>query len=288
MTIEADLQLADGRTLHYYDTADTADAGASGPATGVAVFWEHGTPNAGDPPEPLFRAAAEHGLRWVSYDRPGYCGSDPNPGRDVASGARDVTAIADALGVGQFAAVGHSGGGPHALAAGALLPDRVLAVVSISAPAPHGADGLDWFAGWSPSGIAEQQAALAGRTALEQYLASAEFDEETFTPADHAALNGSWSWLMGVVRKAMAAGDAGMVDDLLAGARPWGFSVADMAVPVLIMHGSQDRMVPSGHAEWLAAQIPGAELRLTPGDGHVSVLDSAPAALEWLSGRIAA
>ena len=123
----------------------------------------------------------------------------------MASAARDVTAIADALGVGQFAAVGHSGGGPHALAAGALLPDRVLGVVSISAPAPHGAEGLDWFAGWSPSGVAEQQAALAGRTALELYLASAEFDEETFTPADHAALNGSWSWLMGVVQE----GDGG-------------------------------------------------------------------------------
>ena len=278
MMIEADLELADGRTLHYYDTS----------AAGVAVFWEHGTPNAGDPPEPLFRAAAENGLRWVSYDRPGYCLSDANPGRDVAAAARDVTAIADALGVGQFAVVGHSGGGPHALAAGALLPDRVLAVVSISAPAPHGAGGLDWFAGWSPSGVAEQQAALAGRAALEQYLASAEFDEEIFTPADQAALEGSWSWLMGVVNKAMAAGDAGMVDDLLAGARPWGFSVTAMSVPVLILHGGQDRMVPSAHAEWLAAQIPGAELRLTPGDGHVSVLGHAPAALEWLSRRITA
>ena len=180
MVIEGDLELASGRTLHYYDAGDEADGGS--PAR-TAVFWHHGSPNAGDPPEPLFQAAAENSLRWVSYDRPGYCGSAQNPGRDIASAAGDVAAIADALDIGQFAVVGHSGGGPHALACGGLLPDRVLAVVSMSAPAPHDALGLDWFAGWSPSGVAEQRAALAGRTALEQYLATAEFDPETFTRA---------------------------------------------------------------------------------------------------------
>jgi pimeloyl-ACP methyl ester carboxylesterase len=283
MVIEGDLELADGRTLHYYD-----EVGGDSPDVRTAVFWHHGSPNAGDPPEPLFQAAAENSLRWVSYDRPGYCGSASRPGRDIASAAVDVAAIADALDIGQFAVVGHSGGGPHALACGALLPDRVLAVVSMSAPAPHGAVGLDWFAGWSPSGVAEQRAALAGRTALEEYLATAEFAPETFTPDDHAALQGSWSWLMTVVRKAMAAGDAGMVDDLLAGARPWGFDVAHLSVPVLILHGGLDRMVPSSHGSWLAARCRGAELRLLPGDGHISVLDHAPAALAWLREQIAA
>ena len=164
MVTEADLELSDGRTLHYYDThGDGQDAR-------TAVFWHHGTPNVGSPPEPLFPAAAENGLRWVSYDRPAYGGSSPNPGRDIASAAGDVAAIADALGIGRFAALGHSGGGPHALACGALLPERVIAVVSVSASAPFDAEGLDWFAGWSPSGVAEQRAALAGRAALQAYL----------------------------------------------------------------------------------------------------------------------
>jgi hypothetical protein len=61
---EADLELSDGRTLHCYDTReDESDAR-------VAIFWHHGTPNVGSPPEPLFPAAAENGLRWVCYDRP--------------------------------------------------------------------------------------------------------------------------------------------------------------------------------------------------------------------------
>lgn len=54
---ETDLALGDGRTLHVYDTG-TGDGTA-----GLAVFWQHGTPSTGAPPEPLFAAAAERGIR---------------------------------------------------------------------------------------------------------------------------------------------------------------------------------------------------------------------------------
>lgn len=277
---ESDLELDDGRTLHCYDTRE------GGSDDRVAVFWHHGTPNVGAPPEPLFPAAADNGLRWVSYDRPGYGGSSPHPGRDIASAAADVAAVADALGIGRFAVLGHSGGGPHALACGALLPERVIAVVSASAPAPPDAEGLDWFAGWSRSGVDEQRAARAGRAALEAYLPTAEFDPQTFTEGDEAALGGAWSWMLTVVNAALEGGDEGMVEDLLAGAQAWGFAPADVTVPALIMHGDADRMVPSGHGEWIAAHCPTAELRLAAGAGHITVLDAAPAALAWLREQI--
>lgn len=281
MLTETDLVLTDGRTLHYYDTReDDSDQR-------VPVFWLHGTPNVGSPPEPLFAAAAENGLRWVSYDRPVYGGSSPHPGRDIASAAADVASIADALGISRFAVLGHSGGGPHALACGTLLPARVSGVVSVSAPAPHQAEGLDWFAGWSRSGVAEQRAAAAGRAALADYIATADFDMDAFIPADQEALGGRWAWLGDVAGQAFEAGPDGMIEDLLAGAAPWGFAPADISVPVLIMHGHQDRMVPSSHGEWLAARCPTAELRVSAGDGHISVLDRAPAALAWVRDRLA-
>ena len=276
MVTEKDLHLGRGRTLHYYDTCEDASDDRT------PVFWMHGTPNLGSPPEPLFQAAAERGLRWVSYDRPGYGGSSPQPGRDVAAAAADVAGIADAIGARQFAVFGHSGGGPHALACGALLPGRVTAVVSASAPAPHGAPGLDWFAGWTGYGTGEQRAAAAGRAVLAQYLASAEFDADSFIPADEEALGGRWAWLGGVAGAAMEQGPDAMIDDLLASARPWGFDLAGITVPVLIMHGAADRMVPPSHADWLAANCSSAELRIVPGAGHITVLDSAPAALGWL------
>jgi len=279
VTTELDLTLDDGATLHVYDT---------GPAGGddrLAVFWHHGTPNLGAPPAPLFPASERLGLRWVSYDRPGYGGSTPCPGRSVGSAAGYVAAVADSLGIERFALMGHSGGGPHALACGALLPDRAVAVVSGAGLAPFDAEGLDWFAGMVPSGVASLSAAAEGRAAKERHEASdAEYDPE-FTPADLAALGGEWSWFGSVVGPAVAAGPGGLIDDDLAYVSPWGFDPAGVAVPVLLLHGGRDRIVPSSHGEWLAARCPSAELRLSPDDGHISILTSAPAALAWLRER---
>ena len=171
MITETDLELVDGRTLHVYDAPpDDADAR-------LTVFWHHGTPNTGAPPEPLLPAAAQRTIRWVSHDRPGYGGSTPQPGRDVASAATDVAAIADALGIERFAVMGHSGGGPHALACAALLPERVLGAVIVAGLAPFQAEGLDWFAGMAAAGAAELRpddghiSVLSSATAALEWLA---------------------------------------------------------------------------------------------------------------------
>jgi len=276
---EFDVELADGRTLHAYDTGHVGDTDP------LAVLWHHGTPNIGAPPEPLFPAAARLGIRWVSYDRPGYGGSSPRPGRDVASAAADVSAIANAVGIDRFAVMGHSGGAPHALACAALLPDRVLSVVSIAGLAPYGADGLDWFAGMAPTGVASLRAATEGRTAKERYEASAPDGDPGFTEADHGALAGDWSWFGKVVGPALKDGPGGLIDDDLAYVAPWGFEPGEVVAPALFAHGGGDRVVPSSHSEWLARRCPSAELRLLPDDGHISVLNSAAAALDWLRTR---
>ena len=272
------MNLGDGRTLHSYDTG----------GDGFPVIWHHGTPNIGAPPRPLFGVAERLGLRWVGYDRPSYGGSTPNEGRTIGSAAADAAAVADALGIDRFAVMGHSGGSPHGLACAALLPGRVVAAVSTSGLAPFGAEGLDWFSGMVPSGIASLRAATQGRAAKLSYETSgAEYDPE-FTPADLETLEGEWSWLGEVVGPAMDNGPGGLVDDDIAYVTAWGFDPAQIAVPVLLGHGSDDGIVPSSHSEWLASRIPGAELRISPGDGHISVLRSAPASLEWLAGKVAA
>ena len=272
MISEIDIGLADGRTLHGYHR---------GPAGDVAVVWHHGTPNIGAPPEPLFAAADRLGIRWVAYDRPGYGGSTPNPGRDVASAADDVAAVADALGIDRFAVMGHSGGGPHALACAARLPERVSAVVSVAGLAPFGAEGLDWFAGMGEAGTAGLRAALDGRAAKERFEASAD-GEPDFVDADWAALAGEWSWFGRVVGPALEAGPAPLVDDDLAFVDPWGFDPAEVRAPARFLHGGRDRVVPSTHGAWLAARCPAGELQVSPDDGHISVLSGAESALEWL------
>jgi pimeloyl-ACP methyl ester carboxylesterase len=172
------------------------------------------------------------------------------------------------------------------MACGVLLGDRIRSVVSVSAPAPWSAEGLDFFAGMSDGSVRELIAAgKGGRSALEHILATGDFDPESFTAADWSALNGEWSWFDGIVTAGTAHGFGGMMDDLLAAMSPWGFDVSRLSTPTLIMHGTDDRMVPSSHARWLAARCPRAELRLEAGQGHISVLGSARSALEWVRAR---
>jgi pimeloyl-ACP methyl ester carboxylesterase len=277
---EVDLATADGRLLHAYDV------GPTGRSDELVVLWHHGTPNIGAPPEPLFEIARSLGIRWIGYDRPGYGGSTPDRGATVAAAATDASRVADHLGVGSFAVLGHSGGGPRALACAALLPDRVLAVVSISSPAPWPAAGLDYFAGMSEGGARELRAAAQGRAELHKVLATNEFDPQSFIPADEAALGGHWSWFNGIVQAATANGLDGMVEDDVGAMASWGFDPAQVRAPTLIVHGTGDRMVPSSHGEWLADHCPTAELRLKPGEGHISVLNAAPAALAWLRDQV--
>ena len=269
------MKLGDDRTLHAYDTgADDADGR-------LVVFWHHGSPNIGAPPEPLFSPADRLGIRWVSYDRPGYGGSTPRPGRDVASAAGDASAVADALGIDRFAVMGHSGGGSHALACAALLGERVMGAVVVSGMAPFGAEGLEWFEGFGPGGAAQLRAAAAGRAALEKHLAESD-DDPGFTPEDEAALAGEWSWLVDVVRPALTGGMEGFIEDDLASVDAWGFDPAEVAAPALFVHGGRDRVVPCSHGEWLARRVPSAELWLRPGDGHISILNQGAAAMGWL------
>lgn len=276
---ETDVSLPGGGVLHVYDTG--------GP--GHPVIWHHGTPNTGPPPAPLFADAERLGPRWIGYDRPGYGGSTPSPDRPVSSAAGLSAAVADALGIEEFAVMGHSGGGPHALACAALLPERVTAAVVAASLAPYDPTdpgGLDYTAAMAASGVAALEAAAAGRPTKEQHEAEHgdDYDPE-FCEADQAALEGEWSWFKSVVGPGAESGPAPAIDDDLAYVRPWGFDVASIAAPVLVLHGGRDRIVPIAHGAWLVARIPGATLQEHPDDGHISVLTHGADALEWLSAR---
>jgi len=268
-----DVRLTDGRLVRVYDTGvgEVADA--------PTVLWHHGSPQTGAPLEPLLSAAAARGIRLLSYGRPSYGGSSPHRGRNVASAGTDVAQIVDALGVARFAVMGASGGGPHALACAAFLPDRVTGVVCLAGLAPF-TESFDWYAGMVAAG--GLRAASAGREARERYAVSAEFDVNSFTPADWAALNGAWASLGADSVQAGAAGPNGLIDDDLAFVAPWGFDVAQIDAPVLLVQGGQDRVVPPTHGDWLMRNCPSSELWLRPRDGHISILGAVPLAMDWL------
>src|SRR6476646_3986228 len=132
------IQTSDGRQLCVYDAGDPA---------GPAILYHHGTPSSGLLDEPWIEDARARGARLIGFDRPGYGGSTERPGRSVADVAGDVTAILDGLGIDRCATWGVSGGGPHALACAALLPERIEAVATLVSVAPYDAEGLDWLEG---------------------------------------------------------------------------------------------------------------------------------------------
>lgn len=270
-----DVRLDDGRTLRVHDSGEGAASDA------FTVVWHHGSPQTGALLAPLAEAAAARGIRLVSYGRPSYGGSTPRPGRHVGSAASDVAQLADALGIDRFATMGASGGGPHALACAALLSERVVAVATLATLAPRDADGLDWYAGMAGAG-ASLRAAERGRDARVLFEETNEFDPASFTDRDYAALDATWSSLGDDVGAASAAGPDGIVDDDVAYVTPWGFDAAEIAVPVLLVHGGQDRVVPPGHSEWLLRHCQNTELWLRPRESHISILDAAPLAMDWL------
>jgi pimeloyl-ACP methyl ester carboxylesterase len=283
------VRTADGRQLEVL---------VSGPVDGLPVVFHTGTPSGPVPYAPTTRAAADNGLRLVTYGRPGYGRSTPQPGRSVADVVADTVTVLDHLGAGEFVTMGHSGGGPHALACAARLPDRCLAAASVAGVAPWDAEGLDLMAGMGPENIEEFGLAMKGAEALSPFLETAGEQLRTIAPAevveafgglvaevDKAVLTGAVAdYFADGFHKAFENGIAGWLDDDLAFVRPWGFDLADITVPVSVWQGAQDLMVPFAHGKWLAAHVPGATVHLYDEHGHLSLTeDHAPAILADLA-----
>jgi pimeloyl-ACP methyl ester carboxylesterase len=266
-----ELVTPDGRTVRFYDSGVTD-------ATGLTLFWHHGTPQTGRILQPVATPAAARGIRVVSLARPGYEGSTALPGRSVADAAADVLLVANELRIDRFISAWASGGGPHALGCAALAPDRVSAVAIFAGIAPY-TTSFDWFAGMADAGAL--RAALGGHDSRARHAETAEFNEASFIARDWTALSGEWKSLGSDAGAADQTGPEGEIEDDVAYTTPWGFDLAEISAPVLIEQGDSDRVVPPSHAAWQHDSIPNSELRMRPGDGHVSVLAAYPDALDW-------
>jgi pimeloyl-ACP methyl ester carboxylesterase len=286
------VRTSDGRTLGVLE---------AGAPDGPVLLAHHGTPGSGAFYRPEVESAERQGLRLLAYDRPGYGASTPHRGRSVAGAAADVAAILDALGVERFATYGTSGGGPHALACAALLPDRCVAAATIAGVGPADAPGLDFVAGMGEGNIAEFGAAREGREQLTEYCrADAEglmaAAPEQFAAAlrphlsdvDAQALTGEFAgYLQGSATAGLEPGVEGWVDDDVAFVTPWGFGVEDIRAPVLVWQGEQDLMVPAGHGAWLSEHVAGAEGRLSPEEGHLTLFAERVGDVQaWLRARL--
>ncbi|HUY55682.1 MAG TPA: alpha/beta hydrolase [Candidatus Nanopelagicaceae bacterium] len=286
------LDTADGRQLEIFE---------AGPAVGPAIVVHHGTPGSGLLAPAWVEDADQRGLRLVGFSRPGYSRSSRRAGRSVAQVVDDVVTVADALGLDQLATWGISGGGPHALACAALLPERVVAASCISGVAPYLSEGLDWTEGMGEANVAEFGLATGGNdgrllAALEagvEVMRTASPEQmvgemsSILSPEDEATMGGDFGLvIVDQMRHGLAQGPFGMFDDDLAFVSPWGFDPASIQVPTQVWQGGADLMVPAAHGAWLAARIPGAEAHLDPTVGHLTVVATRISEVHrWLLGH---
>ena len=271
------LTLSDGARLDFFVAGD-ADA---------LLIYHHGTPAAGPLSPNMVEAAGDSGFVIAELVRPGYGESTRQPGRSVADVVPLVEALADHLGFERFATMGWSGGGPHAIATAALLPDRCAAAMCLAGVAPYGLDDLDFLAGMGEDNIAEFGAALESPEALESFLSGAAESLRDVTadqvveamlsllpPVDQAYLTGERAEEMAAeLRWSLAQGIWGWFDDDVAFTLPWGFDLASVSRPIQVWQGSDDLMVPLAHGRWLADHVGGADPQFIDGHGHLSLAD---------------
>jgi pimeloyl-ACP methyl ester carboxylesterase len=268
-----------------------------GPSGGRPVFMLHGTPGCRLGPRPKAAVLHRLGMRLISYDRPGYGDSDRLPGRVVAHAAADVEAVADALEIEDFAVVGRSGGGPHALACAALLPDRVSAAAVLVGLAPRTAQGLDWYAGMSPGNVEVYRTAELGFAALAELIgpraelirsdpaANLPYADPGLPRSDRRVVADFTIRTMLVENFAEAlkhSGD-GWIDDVTSFSRPWGFDLGWIRAPMLLWHGALDIFSPVGHSRWLAGQIETATLAVETSLAHFGAVEALPQVFAWLT-----
>lgn len=274
---EGSTRLADGRQIWWAEGGDP---------DGYPVVGLHGTPGCRLSRMLDDSVYAAAGVSYVTTDRAGYGRSTRRPGRCVADEAADVLAVADALGWDTFSVVGGSGGGPHALACAALLGDRVERVACQSSLAPLGPEGLprsEWLAGMDPEIAAELEWAEAGEAVLHRELDEQQTLMERRLITDPGSLLGEGAnpgdvvflqrpevieAFRSIIPEQARNGVWGAVDDTLAFAAPWGFSLASIRVPVLLTYGDEDSSCPRTHGDFLAAHVPSAVVVVDSGGGH--------------------
>lgn len=268
---------SDGRALEVATLGDPS---------GHTVFFHHGTPGSAAMLNMFSQVVDSSGLFFVTMSRPGYGLSTRQEGRRVASVVEDVGSVLDALGRTEYVAVGWSGGGPHALACGAIDTPRCRAVWSLAGVVPIDVD-FDWTAGMGPENLEEFALSKEGGPLYEAHMAEAGDEFSGATSENIIALFGGLlsvvdkealandvarSALAAACRHGFANGYYGFFDDDRVFFAPWGFDVDDIDVPVAVWYGDQDLMVPPTHGEWLARHVRAAQVRHHRDEGHVSIV----------------
>jgi len=259
------IELEDGRLIAWEQ---------HGPPTGRPVLFFHGTPSyrrAIRPDRAMLDATA---VRIIAIDRPGYGLSTFKPGRRLIDWPTDVSRIADHLGLGSFGVIGHSGGGPHALACARFIGDRITVTTTVGGFCPFDSTAsaaasqrLGQLAARVPFAI--EAMFTVGFAARDRFpVQSLQAVSRAIAPADRTVLTGPDTAAQYMTRSSPTAAKAA-AQDMAMFVRDWGFALSDIAGPVHLWHGTADANVPYGHSVYAQSIIPDSTLHTVEGGGHL-------------------
>lgn len=249
-----------------------------GERSAVPIVYLHGF--LGSRFEPLI--AGPLGINILALDRPGYGGSMPRPDYSLRGFGEDVRSVLDRLGIERCALVGVSAGAPYAVAAGAVLGRRVTRCL-LGAGVADKRTILD--AGGAVLTFRRLRRRLGllrklmpgvlrnvRRHALDARILELSLGAELPLLAPHVDRAQVIRAMVGAFREGTRPGLGGGFTDIRVLTRRWDVDPAELRVPVHVLHGDADRVVPVAHSLWYARVLPAAELEIVPGLGHVSLL----------------
>lgn len=265
--------LPDGRALGFHEFGDPA---------GSPCLYIPGTPSSGLAGLAYDAAARAVGVRLIGVDKPGYGISSMTPRRTMAAFGEDVRGLADLLGLDEFRLFGESGGGPQALAAAALVGNRVP--LTVVAAGMGMLDERVLLAAMRPSNrrllrvarrapiLLRPPMALTRRSLLDPKRCAAFVKRQLAEsgPADRRAIEQMTAQfdITAAARDALRTGTRAVAAELRMLARPWDVDIAGVAGRVELWHGSDDVNVPPAVALSLARRLPNAVAHVLPGEGH--------------------
>ena len=226
--------------------------------SGPAVVFSHGTLMDAAMFDPQLDHLAERGYRAVAYNSRVLTG-EPAP-HTLDDLVEDCRTLMDRLGIGKGVVAGMSVGGFMALEFALAYPERL--------------HGLIVIAGTSLGYTAEEREAYHGQfdrldvdgmvpRDFAEWVAPYCFGETTI--ADNRALADRWidRWATTVPARAVLFQGRSWLDKADITAR-----LADIDLPVLVVHGEEDVPLPIGRAQVMADALPDATFVPVPGAGH--------------------
>jgi 3-oxoadipate enol-lactonase len=212
-------------------------------------------------------AALGRRYRCLAVDNRGVGRSGkPDGPYDLEVMAADALAVLDAEGVADAHVMGASMGGVIAQIIGVRHPDRVRSLVLACTGCHHQPWRRELLESWAQAARSGGMGAVTGRAL--RWLVGPRSRRRLALPAQLLG-----SRLLGVEPRCFVA----QVEAILAASDQVRHELRRIAVPVLVLVGSQDILTPLADAEELVELIPGARLVVLHGAGHALMLEQAGA-----------